>query len=100
MVRGKLEGTQILAIDPRVQLTENLDTHKWNFELLVREDKPPPKNEGPQRPPTLPETLLRSALIEYSQIEGGKFTRRGSMVLEGRLSPDLESDHYSFNLQS
>lgn len=100
MVRGKLEATQILAIEPRVQLTENLDTHKWNFESLVRESKPRPKTEGPERPPTLPETLLRSALIEYSQIKDGKFRRQGSMVLEGRLSPDMESDHYSFNLQS
>ena len=39
LLAGKLRLTQIVAIDPHVQLTENLDTGKWNYQRMSR---PPP----------------------------------------------------------
>jgi hypothetical protein len=39
---GRLEADQIIAIDPHVQLTENTDSGRWNYQRLSREKRPTP----------------------------------------------------------
>src|SRR3954469_8900356 len=34
LLQGDIEATHIVAIDPRMRLTENVDTHEWNYALL------------------------------------------------------------------
>lgn len=101
MLKGRLDATQIVAIDPHVSLTENLDTGKWNYQRLVREDTGPTSlpSSGDKdiRPP---EILLRNAQFDYSEIRNGKFIPLGSMAIEGRLWPGSEASRYNFELQS
>jgi hypothetical protein len=101
MLKGRLDATQIVAIDPHVRLTENLDTGRWNYQRLVREDATPtslPSGDGQSIRP--PEILLRNAQFDYSEIRDGKFIPRGSMAIEGRLWPGSETSRYNFELQS
>ena len=98
ILAGRLEGTQIVAIDPHVRLCENLDTRTWNYQRLVREATSRPTTPS-DRPIALPEIVLRNAQIEYNEIRNGQFTSVGSMAIEGQLTP-LKDDQYAFNLQS
>jgi hypothetical protein len=98
---GKLEATRIVAIDPRVHLTENVETGKWSFQRLNPKGPHPsmaPRHDG--RPPVLPEILLRNASVEYSQEGAGAQTPTNSISLEGQFTPTLEPDTYHFLLQS
>jgi hypothetical protein len=101
MLKGRLDATQIVAIDPHVRLTENLDTGKWNYQRLVREDSTPTSlPTGGAQSIHPPEILLRNAQFDYSEIRNGKFIPRGSMAIEGRLWPGSETSRYNFELQS
>lgn len=99
---GKLHATRIIATGPHVHLVEDVDASRWNYQRLIHPTESPtstrPGEEAPAVP--LPEIVLRNARIEYSEIRGGKFTSRGSMAIEGRLSPSYDRSHYSFELQS
>src|SRR5947207_1191289 len=53
LLRGKVDAWRIVAIDPRVTLTENLDTHLWNYNLLSKTTTATRPTTGPI--PTLPE---------------------------------------------
>jgi len=101
MLRGELLATQIRAIDPRVHLTENRDTGRWNYQRMIRrQSAPSTTSTEPARVMLLPEILLRNAQIDYSEIRGGQLYQLGSMAIEGRLTPSAESGRYAFDLQS
>lgn len=100
LLTGRLEANQIVAIDPHVHLTENVDTGRWNYQRMVR---PPPPTTEPSiatKPPALPEILLRNAQVEYSEIRGGRQQSLGSLAIEGRLTPSEDDEQYLFELQS
>jgi hypothetical protein len=102
ILSGRMEAQLIRAIQPHVRLTENLDTHQWNYQRLVRmypasQPTPPPPGK---RPMVLPEIVLRDAQIDYSEIRDGQYISLGSMAIEGRLSPGAEPGRYTFNVQS
>jgi hypothetical protein len=98
---GKLEATRIVAIDPRVHLTENVETGRWSFQRLNPKGPRPSMSAGHDgRPPILPEILLRNASVEYSQVGNGADVLTNSISLEGQFTPMLERDTYHFRLQS
>src|SRR5262249_23829106 len=37
LIAGKLKLTQIVAVDPHVQLIENFDTSRWNYQRMKRD---------------------------------------------------------------
>jgi hypothetical protein len=98
---GKLEATRIIAIDPRVRLTENVETRQWSFPWL-NPNRPhlSMANRNGGRPLVLPEILLRNASVEYSQIGRGASSTTNTVSLEGQFSATLERDTYHFRLQS
>lgn len=98
LMDGRLEADQIVAIDPYVRLTENVDTGGWTHERL-RRPKSAPRSPG-DRPLQLPQVVLRNAIVEYGQVQAGHRRTRGSMAIEGQLKPALEPDVYEFKLQS
>ena len=101
LVAGKLRLTQIVAIDPTVQLIEDLDTGKWNYQRMRRPLPPPPTpgvKPGPM--PALPQVILRNAQIEYAETLGGQPVSAGTMVIEGQLAPSSDGQRYTFELQS
>jgi hypothetical protein len=99
MIKGKLEATQIIAIDPHVHLIENFDTGRRNYQRMV-DNKGPSSAPTPEEAPIkLPEILLRNAQIDYSEVRNGKMNATGSMAIEGRLTPGDEANQYTFALQ-
>ena len=105
LLRGQLESTQIVALDPRVRLCENLDTTdeyaRWNY--MLRKQPPPEKQPGSIQPMAFPEIVLRGGMVEYSRIMNGHYEPMGSMAIDGQLTPDRRPAHpnaYIFELDS
>lgn len=102
LLRGRLEATRIIVTGPHVHLVEDVDGGRWNYQRLARGAErttgTQPSGEGPGLP--LPEVVLRNAKVDYSEIRAGVYASRGTMAIEGRLSPSIDGSHYSFDLQS
>src|SRR5690242_5650445 len=77
---GRLESSQILAINPHVYLSENQDTGKWNYQRMVVRKTTRPTSMQPQRKISLPEILLRNAQIDYSIVHDGARDTVASML--------------------
>src|SRR5438552_3083732 len=99
LLTGRLRLTQIVAVDPHVKLTENLDTGKWNYQRR----RPITPASTPTRPgplPALPEVILRNAQIDYAEVQNGVKTSAGSMNIEGQFAPTSNEQRYTFELHS
>jgi hypothetical protein len=99
ILNGKLDATQIVAIEPRVRLCENLDARKWNYQRISLPTQPSTKPQD-RRITNLPQILLRNGQVYYSQIQDGKLLPQGTMSLDGSLSPGETSGTCVFRLQS
>jgi hypothetical protein len=100
LATGRLRLTQIVAIDPTVQLIENLDTGKWNYQRMRRQAPPAKGAAKPGPMPALPQVILRNAQIEYAETVSGQAVSAGTMVIEGQLAPSSDGQRYTFELQS
>lgn len=100
LLAGELQPTRIVAIDPRVRLTQCLETGGWNYQRLKREDPASRPSTDQRRATRLPEILLRNARVEYSQLESGALAPRGVMTIEAQLTPEEQANLYRFRLQS
>ncbi len=100
MLAGRMEATRIVATEPHVRLTENLDAGRWNFQRMAPPAPPPIPPDDPHGARVLPEILLRDAQLDYSEIRAGVFIPIGSLDIEGSLAPGIEPGRYSFKLQS
>ena len=87
LIEGNLQATQIIVLEPRIHVVEDLDKGGRNYQRLRREPRTATAPSGSPSPIILPEILLRNAQVEYAQIEDGHYSPRGSMRIEGRLSP-------------
>src|SRR3954471_1683369 len=99
ILSGRLEATQIVALDPQVFLCEDLDKGRWNWQRAAPEEKPTTRGKpGPRM--KFPEILLRNAQITYSRLRDGKLlTDHGIMEIEGSLKPG-DDGTFAFALQS
>src|SRR5947209_1634095 len=69
ILSGKLEATEIVAIDPVVSLCENLDLKRWNYQRVVLPlQRAPTSQPNGRRPMVLPQVKLRNGFIRYSQL--------------------------------
>jgi hypothetical protein len=101
LLSGKLEATEIKAIDPSVHLTEDLETGRWSFMgLRPRSRSSSMPSAGQGRPLVLPQIVLRNATVEYTQTRHGAVVATNSVSIEGQFSPTDEKDTYQFHLQS
>src|SRR5687767_7632252 len=100
LLARRLKLTQIVAVDPTVQLIENLDTGKWNYQRMKRPAPTTQKKGKPGPMPTLPQVMLRNARIDYAETIGGQPVSSGRMVIEGQLAPSSDGQRYTFELQS
>ena len=103
LLRGKLDATRLIATGTHVFLVEDLGDGSWNYKRLKRSALKPRGKKSPsatEEPLILPEIVLRNASVEYSELRNGKYTSRGLLGLDGRLSPAGEQDQYLFELQS
>lgn len=99
LLRGRLEPTQIIALDPHVRLCENLDRNQWNYQRLSKPRDPDKPRRPLQTPRTLPQILLRAGLIEYSRIHDGALQSVNTMAIDGQLN-HAGGSVYSFDLDS
>src|SRR5258708_7220221 len=71
ILSGKLEAKQIVAIDPRIQLCEDMDARadgrRWNYQRITLPTQPSTRPQG-GRIREIPEIRLRNAQVHYSQI--------------------------------
>jgi hypothetical protein len=101
LLAGKLRLTRIAAIDPTVQLIENLDTGRWNYQRMRRATGSGGGGGKSGQPmPALPQVILRNAQIEYAETIGGQPVSAGTMAIEGQLAPSSDGQRYTFELQS
>ncbi len=104
LLLGRISAERVVAVDPHVRLTEDLDNGAWNFQRLqrVRRDE----SDGRFTPPEeLPEILLRNAQVDYARQAGGEVTPRGSVGIEAQLRPVAQGDQtdsgaYRFAVQT
>src|SRR5205823_3056060 len=84
-----------------LHLVEDVDGGRWNYQRLATAAERPPGTPNPnaQELP-LPDIVLRNARIDYGEIRNGAYSTRGTMTIEGRLSPSPTRSHYRFELQS
>ncbi|HMB96446.1 MAG TPA: hypothetical protein VKK61_10435, partial [Tepidisphaeraceae bacterium] len=103
MLAGKIEATRIVAVDPRVHVTEDADTGQRNYRRLA-ESRPAAKmpSRSSANPLVLPEIVLRNAEVDYTRMRNGvKIESSSSSInIEGQLTPIPESKVYSFAFQS
>lgn len=100
LLGGRLEPTRILAIDPRVHLTQNRASGQWNYQRLREGRATSRPVDAAGRPRRLPEILLRNARVEYSQLDAGRLVPQGAMTIEAQLTPEVQANLYRFRLQS
>ena len=100
ILSGKLEATEIVAIDPRVRLCENVDlrVERWNYERL--QFHPPTSQPRGAQPMILPQIKMRNGQVLYSQLRNGTLTAQGTMALDGSVLPGERLGTCLFRLQS
>ncbi len=96
---GRIEATRIIAIEPRMYFTEDLDTGRWNYERLARQRRSTTRGSRMPSIGVLPQVVLRSAQVEYSRVEQGRRSDRGTITIEGQFTP-VGGDKYAFQFQS
>jgi hypothetical protein len=100
LLAGKINATQIIAIDPTVFMVEDLENHKWNYQRLWHGTGRPPTHQSDNKPTVLPQIILRDAQVAYEELRGLHTQTVGWYSMEGRLSPGDEAETYDFALQS
>lgn len=80
---GTFEPSVFNITRPVIWLTEDLETGKFNYQLLQEYSASRP----PKKPPlTLPEIQLDNGRIHFSEARGARFTRLNETAFEGNLS--------------
>ncbi|HMO24673.1 MAG TPA: hypothetical protein PKB10_00235 [Tepidisphaeraceae bacterium] len=104
LLRGRIEATRIVAIDPVVRVTEDRDTGRWSFQSIsdgLPDLAPAPAAQADEeRRLPLPLLLLRNAQLAYGEIAGGEYTHRGTISIEAQLDPVPNARRYSFRIAS
>lgn len=100
ILTGNIEATRIIAIDPRVRVSENVNERQWNYQRMRKTEREVKKPSGKPSRLILPEVLLRNAQIEYTRIKDGAIESRGVLNIDGQLSPAVMAERYFFKLQS
>ena len=100
LLRGQIEPTRLVAIDPNVRLTQNLDRGDWNYHRLIPVRGTTIPSSGSLAARRLPEIVLRNARVDYSRLEEGRLSPQGSIAIEAQLTPDDEAGIYRFHVQS
>lgn len=104
LLRGRIEATRIVAIDPVVRVIEDRDTGRWSFQSIS--DGLPDLPEVPAGPVDeerrlpLPLLLLRNAQLAYGEIASNRYVHRGTISIEAQLDPIPNSRRYSFRIAS
>ncbi len=100
LVFGRIRATQIVAVNPAVHISENLDTHQWNYQVLTDRSAARAALPPLTMPQELPEVVLRNGTIIYAEINHSTVIPKGAMAIEGQFSPTDTPATYAFGFQS
>jgi hypothetical protein len=101
LVSGKLSASHIRAVHPVLNLVEDLDTRRWNYENFLRHphrsestpSRPPASSSGSAAPHApihmihLPSITLTGAVVRWGVIRKGVYSLAGESVIDGVLRP-------------
>ena len=102
LLAGQLEATQIIAQKPQVFLTLTQTPHgdSWNYQRLRQAPQSSATSSTPTGKLSLPELLLRNAVVEIGELKAGQRCRVGSMAIDGQLAPAGDGESYQFEMQT
>jgi hypothetical protein len=101
LLRGTIDPTSILAVDPHVHVIEDADTGRRNYSRLLESRAPASMPTAPSgKKLILPKIVLRNAQVDYTRVSGGNVVESSSIAIEGHLEPVTESKIYTFRFQS
>ncbi len=99
LLRGESPVTAIRPHHPRLLITEDAATGRFNYERLEFPDRTDPE-AGPIQLPRLPAVFLRDAQITLRRLEGATTVRVETLIVEGELSAvGSDPNEYSFELR-
>lgn len=97
LLYGHLRATQLTAVHPVLNLVDNRDTGRWNYQSFLHFHKS--AASGPAVSPTttgqavvnptihLPSIQLHSAVIRWGRVEHGRYAVTGQSVIDAQLGP-------------
>jgi hypothetical protein len=102
LLSGRLHASSITAIRPMLNLVDDLDVRRWNYEGFVKSGtrsnavaaKTP---AGGARPGRLPAINLQNAIVRWTEIRHGKYRIAGQSLINAELGPSLQS-HSTYQL--
>ncbi len=100
LLKGRVEATDITAIDARLLLSEDVQSGRWNFQAIER-PMSVPRKVGENW--VLPRLTIRNGTIEYTQMRAGVRIpgSTGTMTIDGSFWPLAGAlEGYGFSLQS
>jgi hypothetical protein len=101
LLTGRINATEIDAIDPIVMLVEDPHTHLWNYQRIWNgADAMRRSRNGNTFTLTLPQIFLRDAQVAYMELRDGKTHLVGWYGMEGKLAPTKDPNEYDITLQS
>ena len=99
LFREKFGGARSFTfIHPRLYLTEDLDSGKYNYQKL--QDLRVSKSQRQQQPTELPELLIREGEIQFGETTKGAYTPLGVLPVSGNLmTTEDQAGVYQFLLR-
>jgi hypothetical protein len=99
---GQLQATEIVALDPRVRLCEDVSRGEraWNWQRLGAPAGQPATTRPDAAPPVIPQIYLRGGQVDYARLVGGRYEPLGSLAIEGQFVPTGEPHRYRLEMES
>lgn len=95
LFRGRFDATSLVIYSPTLSLTQDVATDRYNYQLLRERAR-----RGGPLPRVLPDLLLRRGVIEFAELEAGRYLPLGRIHVEGRLAQHADQPGaYSFSLR-
>ncbi len=98
LLYGHLRATQLTAVHPVLNLVDNRDTGRWNYQSFLHFQKGATSSPTEISPTVtaphaagatlhLPAIQLRSAVIRWGRVEHGRYAVTGQSVIDAQLGP-------------
>ncbi len=110
LVSGRLHASSITAIRPMLNLVDDIDVQRWNYEGFVKsgtrataatQKKPlpgsAPSRRSGTRPTRLPSINLQNAIVRWTEIHHGTYRIVGQSLINAELGPSPQS-HSTYQL--
>ena len=96
LLSGRLRASQIIAVHPVLNLVDDRDTGRWNYQSFLHFHHTSPVNSAPAGTTSvvasagvrhLPSIDLRSAVIRWGRMKNHHYSITGQSVIDAQLGP-------------